>query len=121
MRFEFATATRIIFGKGCVVDLPGFAREHGRRVLVVTGRNVSRLQSILDGLRQSHLQITLFAVSEEPTVALAQSGAELVRSAKCDCVISIGGGSVIDAGKAIAALTTNSGDALEYLEVIGKA
>ena len=61
-----------------------------------------------------------FAVPGEPTLALIRRGARDAREQRCDLVIAIGGGSVLDAGKALAALLTNPGDALDYLEVIGR-
>jgi alcohol dehydrogenase class IV len=61
-----------------------------------------------------------FSVSEEPTIDLVREGARAVQDAVCDVVISIGGGSVIDAGKAIATIATNGGEPLEFLEVVGK-
>ena len=56
----------------------------------------------------------------EPTVDLVREGARRAQDAACDVVISIGGGSAIDAGKAIAAIATNGGEPLEFLEVVGK-
>ncbi len=119
--FEFTTAARVIFGCGRLSELPSLAREFGRRVLVVTGRNARHAEKILPALRAQGMVTVSFAVATEPTIALAQSGAELARREHCELVIALGGGSVIDAGKAIAALATNPGDALDYLEVIGRA
>jgi len=118
--FEFATATRIVFGHGRAADLPTLAQEFGERPLFVTGSNALRSKPLIEVLRQNQFSPTLLFVSSEPTIELVQAGAETARSSKCDCVISVGGGSVIDAGKAIAALATNHGDALNYLEVIGQ-
>ena len=61
-----------------------------------------------------------FEVLGEPTIDLVRLGTAAARGAGCDVIIGIGGGSVIDAGKAIAALLTNPGDPLDYLEVIGR-
>ena len=121
MAFEFATATRIVFGHGRITELPTVARDFGQRILMVTGSSPARAQTIVDSLAKADFKTILFPVASEPTISLVQAGAELARSESCDCVISIGGGSVIDAGKAIAALATNRGDALDYVEVIGKA
>ena len=120
MRFEFATATRILFGPGTIRDVAPAARGMGQRALVVTGQNKSRAAGLLDSLTSAGLQRVSFAVAGEPTTHLVQSGAELARSESVELVIAIGGGSVIDAGKAIAALATNSGALLDYLEVIGR-
>lgn len=120
MRFEFATATRILFGPGTLREVAPAASGMGKRALVVTGRNSSRAQGLLDSLTSAGLQHISFAVAGEPTTNLVQSGADLARSESAELVIAIGGGSVIDAGKAIAALATNSGALLDYLEVIGR-
>lgn len=112
MNFDFATATRIVFGLGTIRQAAAAARDLGSRALLVTRRD--RLFDLpgIDALP--------FFVSGEPNIDLVRSGAELARRESRDVVISIGGGSVIDAGKAIAALLTNPGDPLDYLEVVGK-
>ncbi|NQU43994.1 iron-containing alcohol dehydrogenase, partial [bacterium] len=119
MRFEFATAGRIIFGSGQSRQVPDLAAGLGKAALVVTGRDASRAKDLLDCLSEAGLQPVVFQVPGEPTTDLALEGAELARRQGCDVVIGFGGGSVIDAGKAIAALATNPGDILDYLEVIG--
>jgi alcohol dehydrogenase class IV len=120
MHFEFATATRILFGPGTLKEIGPSLAELGQRALVVTGQNRSRAERLLDSLTRAGLRHVSFAVAGEPTTHLVQSGAELARRESADLVIAIGGGSVIDAGKAIAALATNSGALLDYLEVIGR-
>jgi len=115
MRFEFATATRIVFGEGTAASLPELARSLGVRPMVVTGASTERAASLV-----SALSAEAFAVSGEPTVDLVREGARRVKEAACDIVISLGGGSVIDAGKAIAAITTNGSEPFEFLEVVGK-
>jgi len=120
MRFEFATAARIVFGQGAVADLGSLARPFGKRVFVVTGKDRIRRAGIVADLEGAGFTCSLFGVSGEPTVALVREGAELLRAAGSHAVIAIGGGSVIDAAKAIAALAPNPGDVLEYLEVVGQ-
>ena len=121
MRFGFATATRILFGPGTLREVAPLARAMGSRAFVVTGRTASRTTPLLSALSTAGVSHTTFAVSGEPTVALIEDGVRQLRALRADMVISIGGGSVIDAGKAIAALATNPGELLDYLEVIGKA
>jgi alcohol dehydrogenase class IV len=62
-----------------------------------------------------------FPIHGEPTVETVRRGAQLARAEDCDLVIALGGGSAIDAGKAIATLLSNGGDPLDYLEVVGQA
>jgi alcohol dehydrogenase class IV len=113
MRFEFATAARIVFGRGAVAELPKIAREFGGRALLVTGRNAERAERTTGAL-----DCSVYSVHGEPTVEALRRGAEAARNG-CELVIGFGGGSAIDAAKAIAALATNPGDVLDYLEVIG--
>ena len=109
--FEFATAARIVFGAGKSGEIPAATRELGRRPMFVAN------------VRWRHLlpvAVLFFEVHGEPTVDVARRGAALAKAEQCDVVVSIGGGSAIDTGKAIAALAANPGDVLEYIEVIGR-
>jgi alcohol dehydrogenase class IV len=107
--FEFATAGRILFGAGKVKELEAAAAAFGHSPLLVTGSHGGA-----GGFACK------FSVKGEPTIDLIRRGAAFARDRGCDVVIAMGGGSAIDAGKAIAALLTNPGDALDYLEVIGQ-
>ena len=116
MEFEFATAGRIIAGAGRVADLPEVLAGLGSRVLVCTGANRARHAGLLAGVG---LPAAVLQVAGEPTVGLARAGVAAAREHGADVVAAIGGGSVIDAGKAVAMLLGNGGDPLDYLEVIG--
>jgi alcohol dehydrogenase class IV len=120
MRFEFATATRIIFGPGTLRQVGLLSAEMGRRALVVTGWSPERTNVLLDVLSAQNIELVSLAVTSEPTTDLVQLGTERARVENCDLIIGFGGGSAIDTGKAIAALLTNGGVPLDYLEVIGK-
>jgi alcohol dehydrogenase class IV len=120
MNFEFATATRIIFGAGKFVELGTIAHGLGRRALVVSGSRPAAAERVVVALRKMNVVETCFVVAAEPTVDLVDQGTNLARETQCDFVIAIGGGSVIDAGKAIAAMLANEGELLDYVEVIGR-
>jgi alcohol dehydrogenase class IV len=115
MHFEFATAARIVFGEGEARRLAAIAGLEGGRALVVTGSNPARIQALV-----ANLSCSLFSVPGEPTIDLVRAGVAQARREECSSVIAIGGGSAIDCGKAIAALLTNPGEPLDYLEVIGQ-
>jgi hypothetical protein len=119
MLFEFATARRVIFGPGTSRQAGALARKAGRRALVVTGRDSARAQFLLDSLRENGVSAVVFAVAGEPSIDTVRQGVELGLRENCDLVVSLGGGSALDTGKAIAAMLTNPGDVLDYLEVIG--
>ncbi len=121
MRFEFATARRIVFGPGTLSEVAPMAVEMGRRPLVVTGHSGDRAVPLMHALEKLGMEITRFQVLAEPTIDMALDVVQKARQAACDLVIGIGGGSVIDTGKVAAALITNSGQLMDYLEIIGNA
>ncbi len=120
MRFEFATAGRIIFGPGVLGEAAGLISGLGRRALVVTGQTQDRAEPLLLQLAAAGVEPVVFSVAGEPTTDLAASGARLAIEAEAQVVIGLGGGSSLDAAKAIAALAANGGDPLDYLEVVGR-
>jgi alcohol dehydrogenase class IV len=115
MNFEFATAGRILFGEGVSGDLGKLAAGMGRRVLVVTGRSSRRSAALVALLAGQGLESRLFSIQAEPTVDEIRRGSVFAREEGCDLVIGVGGGSALDAAKAIAILVTNPGDLYEYL------
>jgi alcohol dehydrogenase class IV len=120
MPFEFATASRIVFGAGSVREVASAARQWGSRALVVAGRNVERAEGLIRQLEPAGLSGSTFQVQGEPTVAAIRDGVRVAHEDGSEIVIAIGGGSAIDAGKAIAALITNGPEPLDYLEIIGR-
>jgi alcohol dehydrogenase class IV len=119
MRFEFATAARIVFGPGSSEQLPAIVKALGNRVLLVTGRNAGRIAPIRTALSTSGVDCVKFVVPGEPTVGLVREGARVCTASERDVVLAIGGGSAIDAAKAIAIVAENSGEPLDFLEVVG--
>jgi len=120
MRFEFATAGQIIFGPGTLKEIGDLAADMGRRAFVVTGRTVDRAAALKGLLKKKGVAVTQFSIPAEPTTDLALAAVDSARREACDFVVGIGGGSVLDTGKVVAALLTNHGDLMDYLEVIGR-
>lgn len=118
--FEFATSGRIIFGSGKLSEAGTVAGRLGNKAFVVIGGSQDRAKPLLHLLAAVDIQTKVFQVLTEPTVATINQGLNIVRGSQYDMVISFGGGSVIDTGKAVAILATNDGDVFDYLEVIGK-
>src|SRR5262245_53944219 len=114
-RFEFATAHRIIFGPGTVREVPAAAAAMGKRALLVTGASGERAEPLRKSLEAGGVSCEPVRISGEPTIATIQSAPR-----DADMVIAMGGGSALDAGKAIAAMIANPGDVLDYLEVVGQ-
>jgi alcohol dehydrogenase class IV len=119
MRFEFTTATRIIFGPGTVNEATSLSAGMGKRAFVITGSSMERAQPLLDALGKEGIDYVTFSVPGEPTTTIAVAAAQAARQTECEMVISIGGGSVLDTGKVAAAMLTNIGELEDYLEVVG--
>jgi alcohol dehydrogenase class IV len=117
--FEFATAGRIMVGPGRAAELPGVLAGLGSRALVCTGADPQRHAGLLAGLASLGVPAAVFPVAAEPTVDLARAAVAAARQHGAEVVAAIGGGSVIDTGKAVAMLLGNGGDPLDYLEVVG--
>lgn len=115
--FEFASAGRILFGRGTAKEAASAAASLGKRPFVLTGRDPSRASDLLSSLQSSAIT---FSVSGEPATESVRCAVEQAKAAGCDLIIGFGGGSVIDTAKATAALLTNAGDLFDYLEVVGK-
>ena len=119
MRFDFSTAGKILFGPGVVREVAPVASRMGKRALVVGGKSRGRTAGLIQSLKDLGMETITFSVTREPTVEIVLEARALARAHSCDLVIGMGGGSVIDTGKAVAALLTNPGELTDYLEVIG--
>jgi alcohol dehydrogenase class IV len=111
--FDFATSGRILFGPGRARELASIVGSMGDRPFVVTGSDPARHAAVLDGLPVS------FRVRGEPTIEVVREALAIAREQDAGVVVAIGGGSVIDTAKAVAALLGNGGDPMDYAEVIG--
>jgi alcohol dehydrogenase class IV len=119
MMFEFATAGRIVFGRGTLQKAAEAAGSLGNRLFIVTGKTDERAGPLPDRLTTKTVKTV--NVRGEPTVASVLAAVAAAREFKAEVVIGIGGGSVLDTGKVVAALMTNEGELMDYLEVIGGA
>ena len=120
MRFEFATAARIITGAGTVREAADIAKGFGNHALLVTGRDTKRASPLLENLAKPGVVTVTFSVAGEPELATVEQGTALAKKEDCGLVIGFGGGSALDAAKAIAAMLTNEGALLDYVEIIGR-
>ncbi len=112
-RFEFATVQRIIFGRGVIRELPELCRSFGQRALLITGKRPRPWETRLP-------YVAIQSIGGEPTIQDIERGVEVAKHHNADLIVAIGGGSVVDAGKAIAAMSTQPGGLTRYIEVIGE-
>ncbi|MBF0572617.1 MAG: iron-containing alcohol dehydrogenase [Desulfamplus sp.] len=142
MNFSFLSPVKIVFGQGVSKNIVEYipslysksksisgsdfaykfepeTKSKIDKALVITGKNKGRAGDIINSLNRSGIYCECIIQPSEPSIDDIINGVELSRKSKVDFVVAIGGGSVIDAGKAIAALTTNTDNIMKYLEVIG--
>lgn len=120
MVFEFATAGRIIFGNGSLKKVAEIAPGLGQKALVVSGSGSVSLAPLLAILDDAGVTHEAFRVGHEPDIPTIEHGLALAKGTGCEFVIGFGGGSSLDSAKAISALLTNTGELMDYLEVVGK-
>jgi alcohol dehydrogenase class IV len=118
--FSFTTSARIIFGWGSRKTLPELIKPFGKKVLLLHSRSVMAIEEIESLLSNSDFSVQRMVITGEPTDEVIQRLLGEIKGVEIDVMIGIGGGSVLDAGKAISALVTNTGNLLDYLEVVGK-
>jgi alcohol dehydrogenase class IV len=116
--FAFSTATEILFGRGQADHAAMRVVAFGKKVLLVHGHDVARSMWLYDAMKAQGCTVAGFAVACEPDIAMIQSGIDAAKDAQV--VIAIGGGAVIDAGKAIAAMVPATRPMLDHLEVVGQ-
>ena len=118
--FQFMTATRIIFGEGALNNSLSTLNQFGYSVLLVTGRDSARAEPLISYFKQQGMRYQQVAVHGEPLIAMVEEMAAMGRKFRPDMVLAIGGGSVLDTGKALAALIPNQGSVYDYVEVVGR-
>ena len=118
--FTFARIPEIHFGAGKLAQLPKLIRHQGSRVLLVTGSasfaRSAHFATLTCGLEQEGVQYWHTAVSGEPSPSFVDQTVGRHRHQRLDCVVAIGGGSAVDAGKAISAMLPQDGSVCAYLE-----
>jgi len=125
MRFEFATANRIVFGAGTLNEAGGIAASLcqaslGHKALVLSGTSPEVLQRLVNLVQAKGVTCQVLRVAGEPTLASVEAAGLAALQTGADLVIGIGGGSALDTAKAVASMATNPGDVLDYLEVVGR-
>jgi len=122
--FAFAATPHIHFGQGSASKLPELAAAYGHNILLVTGNrsfdDSPACQRLLAQM-QATLSCERYIVSGEPSPKVIDAAVQQFSGQGFDCVVAIGGGSVVDAGKAIAGLLQGQGSILDFLEGIGSA
>lgn len=111
---------RLLFGANVIDQLGATAKSYGTHALIVTGRSSTKRSGLLDRsialLEAAGVRATVFnKVEPNPLTTTVMEGAALAREQGCDLVIGMGGGSMMDAAKAVAFCAVNGGDVNDYI------
>ncbi len=123
-QFQVSTLPQIIFGKGTITQLPDNIIQFGKTVLIVTGAKsfcgTQYWQELQSAFKNLNVNYTVFHVCDEPSTQLIDEAVAEYKQLAVDVVVGIGGGSVLDAAKAIAGLLPFGNSVLDHLEGVGK-
>lgn len=119
MQFHLILPQQIIFREGIITEVPTWCKEFGRRICLVTGASASAQGKLEDSLKANLNEVLKITITHEPTLQDIERAVEKARDFAADCVVGIGGGSVLDSAKAIGIMVANPGDLLDYVEVVG--
>ena len=117
--FTVLMPANIRFGRGQAQSAAPWLAQQGGPILLVHGASPQRAAFLRQQLEALQLAVTTLAISREPWLSDIEQGVQLAREKGIRAVVSLGGGAVIDAGKAIAALAPATGPVIDYLEVVG--
>ena len=121
--FSIARIPQLHFGPGKISVLPSIIKSYGQKVLLITGAT-SFLSSkygvaVIQELETKGFDVAQYSVSTEPTPTLVDEAVRRYASFHCEVVVAIGGGSVLDAGKAISAMLPLNEPVKDFLEGVG--
>lgn len=115
---QFTVPTHIITGKGALDEAKGYIKSYGKKALIVTGKHVVRstmMQALIEKLDDLEVEYNIFdGITGEPTDCMIEEGIKVYQDNNCEFLIGIGGGSPLDAAKAIGAMITNPGAIADY-------
>ena len=122
-RFSFSGVPHIVYGAGSFHELTGHIKKFGSRIILVTGGSSlarsGRLEILMMLLKRGPVKTFPVAVKNEPSPELVDDAVAEYGREKIDAVLAVGGGSVIDAGKAISAMLPSGEPVYDYLEGSG--
>ncbi len=123
MNFDFFTPSRLFFGPGKIDLLPEIIQTFGKTILLITGgksfRNSIQYKNLTDALGKNNISLFSEAIKKEPSPEDIDTIVASQHHQKINVVVAIGGGSVLDAGKAISAMLTKKQPVIKYLEGVG--
>jgi alcohol dehydrogenase class IV len=121
--FQFSRLPKIYFKRGIIAELPSFIRSYGKKIILVTGKS-SFTNSVYSGrlfndFKKNDIEYSVLSVPGEPSPEIIDNAIKEFKNKSSNLIVGIGGGSVIDAGKAISAMMNRAESVVEFLEGVG--
>jgi alcohol dehydrogenase class IV len=121
--FQFSRLPKIYFKRGIIAELPSFICSYGKKIILVTGKS-SFTNSVYSGrlfndFKKNDIEYSVLSVPGEPSPEIIDNAIKEFKNKSNNLVVGIGGGSVIDAGKAISAMMNRTESVVEFLEGVG--
>jgi len=118
-KIYFSMQAKVYFETGGLEKYLPETGDYGKKILIVSGRRSVFMSGLYDRIsrmlsEQAIKHVSYHDVSPEPDTGDVERGAQLCRKEGCDCILAVGGGSAMDAGKAIAVLAANGGSIRDY-------
>jgi alcohol dehydrogenase YqhD (iron-dependent ADH family) len=120
VNFDYQNPTRVVFGKGTIPRVGALLKEYAAsKVLLHFGGGSIKANGVYDAVRKSLAAagieaVELPGVKPNPRLSLVKEGITLCRDHKIDCILAVGGGSVIDSAKAIGVGVPYQGDVWDF-------
>ena len=120
MGFSIQTPAQVLFGRGMKEKAPAKIAGFGARGVLVHGANPARASWLAMGLRLEGCDVLTLPCRQEPSLPILEAALAVARPHAPAWVAAIGGGSVLDMGKALAALIPSGSNPMDHLEVVGR-
>ncbi|GFZ33734.1 1,3-propanediol dehydrogenase [Clostridium zeae] len=121
MAYEFSLPGRTIIGENALEASESYIKSFGKKAFIVSGKIVTKtglVKKLTDYLTKWKIDFVVFNdITEEPTTDMIECGVKAYKEEKCDFCIAIGGGSPLDSGKAIVAMTKLDGEISDYMGI----
>jgi alcohol dehydrogenase class IV len=121
--FQFSRLPEIHFKRGIIAELPSIVHRYGNKILLVTGKSSfihsGNAVKLFQDFNEKGIEFNILSVPGEPSPEIINNATKMFKSGGINLVVAIGGGSVIDAGKAISAMMNRSESVVEFLEGVG--
>lgn len=120
MEFQYNLPVNLCFGRGKADKIGEITAKYGKKALVVTGTGSTKKSGLLDrtlaSLAGAGVEYAVFdKVTQNPLTTTVYDGAALAEENGCDMIVGVGGGSIMDAAKAVAFCCVNGGDISDYI------